>query len=108
MGMFGYAAGPRKVIVDPYGLTDPLLARLPAIVTISWLPGEIARQVPDGYLESLDQGSNLIKDPSIHAYYDSLRLITQGPLLSPRRWRAILLLNLRRRGTVRSMMAPSP
>ena len=94
MGYFGYSAGPGKVIVDPFGLTDPLLARLPATVTPAWLPGEISRPTPPGYLESLQQDANVIVDPSLHQYYESLRTIVSGPIFSARRWKEILAMNL--------------
>jgi hypothetical protein len=35
-------------------------------------------------------------DPGLAAYYDALSLITRGPLLSGRRLRAILAMNLGR------------
>lgn len=94
MGYFGYAAGADKIIVDPYGLTDALVARLPAAIDPLWIPGEIARPRPEGYLESVQSGSNVIADESLREYYESLRTVTSGPLFSIRRWKEIVVLNL--------------
>jgi arabinofuranosyltransferase len=97
MGFFGYAAGPDKVIVDPFGLTDPLMARVSVVTDKWWVPGEIPRQAPDGYLRTIETGTNQIVDPALHEYYDSLHLIVAGPVFSPLRWREILAMNLGRR-----------
>lgn len=98
MGWFGLAAGPSKIIVDPLGVTDPLIARLPVRVGGGyWIPGHFERAVPTGYLTSLESGENRIEDPALHVYYDSLRLITAGPLFSLSRWREIVAMNLGKR-----------
>jgi arabinofuranosyltransferase len=97
IGMFPYAAGPDKTIIDPFGLTDPLMARLPAPIVRKWMPGEIPRHVPDGYVSSFESGANAIADPALHQYYDSLHLIISGPILSAARWREIVAMNLGRR-----------
>jgi arabinofuranosyltransferase len=95
MGYFGFAAGHGKIIVDPMGVTDPLMARVPAKDIVGrWLPGHVERPVPAGYLESLASGENRIADPALHQYYASLRMITSGPLFSPARWREIVAMNL--------------
>jgi arabinofuranosyltransferase len=90
VGLFGYWAGPRVHIVDRNGLTDPLLARLPAVSP--WRIGHFTRTVPDGYLETWRRRENLIADPAIHALYDQVAQVTQAPIWSGRRWRAILTL----------------
>jgi arabinofuranosyltransferase len=98
MGYFGYAAGPAKIIIDPVGLTDPLLARLPPSARDpNWMPGHFVRAAPEGYVESLESGSNRIADPDLREYYESLRAITRGRLFSVSRWREIFAMNLGRR-----------
>ena len=78
IGFTGYFAGPAPHIVDIYALTDPLLARLPA------LPGSrighFQRDIPAGYLESIEHGVSRIDDPDLAKYYASLRLAVSGPL----------------------------
>jgi arabinofuranosyltransferase len=88
IGMFGYAAGPRVHIVDPWALADPLLARLPRRAG-PWRIGHMQRDLPQGYLETLRTGDNCIADPQVAALYERVRLLTRGPLLDTRRLREI-------------------
>lgn len=93
IGMVGYFAGPRHHIVDQLALSDPLLSRLPARDSTNWRIGHIVRDIPDGYVQSIETNSNLITDPSISEFYEVLRLITQGPLFDHARLRAIWDIN---------------
>jgi arabinofuranosyltransferase len=52
--------------------------------------------VPDGYLETIQSGRNVIADPLIGMKYERLKTITQEPLWSRRRWRAVVAMNLGR------------
>ena len=97
VGMKGYLAGPKVHLLDYLALGDPLLARMPAIR----LPGpqsfhiaHFYRCIPDGYIESLINRDNRIKDHSLAAYYDKLRIITRGKLFSQRRAIEIMKMNL--------------
>ena len=94
VGMFGFAAGPDLYVVDRFSLGEPLTARLP--VTDPWRIGHFQRALPDGLIQTLRTGTNQFTDPGLAAYYDALSLITRGPLLSGRRVRAILAMNLGR------------
>jgi hypothetical protein len=97
VGWAGYYAGPNAQIVDKFALTDPLLARLPipdARYRSDYRIGHYERKIPEGYVESLSTGTNVLQHPSLFAYYDKLRLVTRGPLFSPARWLAIAKLNL--------------
>src|SRR5262249_14147200 len=80
LGFFGFAAGPGVHIVDPYALSDPLLARLPIEQSSNQRIGHMQRQIPDGYIETLETGHNQIRDKNIGLYYDKLHYITSGPL----------------------------
>lgn len=93
-GMFGYFAGPAVHVVDVLAQGDPLLARLPALA--KWRIGHFERPVPEGYLETIQSGRNVIADPAIGMKYQRLKTITQEPLWSRRRWRAIVAMNLSR------------
>ena len=94
IGYFGFAVGPDKYIIDPLGLGDPLLSRLPIADPNAWDPGHFSRAVPKGYKESIEQGRNLIEDPSLHEYYDRIRTITRGPIFSWQRLKTIVGMNV--------------
>lgn len=84
-----------KYINDVYALGDPLLARLPAVYSEGWRIGHTPRNVPDGYKESVQTGENMIRDPSLHAYYDVIRLLTRSKdLFSRERLETIVRFNL--------------
>lgn len=90
-GVPGYLAGPSIHLVDIMALADPLLARLPA--ERPWRVGHYVRRLPDGYLESLAEGVNRIRDARVAALWDDVRLVTRGRLWSRARWLAIWRLN---------------
>ena len=89
VGLTGFYAGPHTHILDQFGLTDPLLARLPLQDGRhnweNWAPGHAGRPVPDGYVESLRSGENRVENPALHRYYEALRVITRAPLFSRER-----------------------
>ena len=95
-GLTAYYAGPGVHFVDLLALGDPLLARLPVPPEWPWRVGHYERALPDGYIETLRTGVNQIRDPEVAALYDCVRLATRGPLLEPRRLRAIVALNFGR------------
>ena len=78
IGFTGYFAGPEPHIVDVYALTDPLLARLPAIPGSRI--GHFRRDIPAGYLESIGHDVSRIEDPDLAHYYAQLRQAVSGPL----------------------------
>jgi arabinofuranosyltransferase len=77
-GFFGYYAGPTVYIVELTSLTNPLLARLPIADKYEWRVGHYPRELPEGYLETLETGENVIKDPNLRLFYDKLQLIVRG------------------------------
>jgi arabinofuranosyltransferase len=91
IGFLGYAAPLDLRIVDVLALSDPLLARRPT--GRPFRIGHYWRIPPDGYVDSVRTGANRLTDPALRAYYDDLRLVTQGPLFTWARWRAIARLN---------------
>jgi arabinofuranosyltransferase len=91
VGFFGFYAGPDVHVIDLFGLSDPFLARLPP--SRVWRVGHLERTLPQGYLESIQQNKNLLVDKKLAHLYDQLRLVTQGDLFDPNRWRAIWELN---------------
>ncbi len=89
LGILPYYAGSKFHHIDILGVTDPLLARLPAYENEQWSPGHFERLLPEGYLETLLYGRNIIGDRKLGAFYDHLSLITRGDLFSGERWHAI-------------------
>ena len=94
IGIAAFAAGPQVHLIDAYGLTDPLLARIRYQADDQFRIGHFARPIPPGYIDSLRSGQNQIADPCAHRLWDDLRLLTRGPLLAPGRFGAILRMNL--------------
>jgi len=91
-----FCSGPGLHYVDIFALTDPLLARLPMTLEGPYRPGHVRHPVPDGYLESLESGRNLLVDPEAAALWDDVRLATRAPLGTRERGRAIARLALRK------------
>lgn len=94
IGFAGFAAGPGVHIVDQHALSDAFLARLPS--TRPWRIGHFLRELPPGYLDSLNSGRNRLIDPAQRALYDDLQIVIRGPLLAPGRLDAIWRLNTRK------------
>jgi len=94
IGNFGYYSGPSLIIIDPAGLSDPLLARLPAIDNDLVKVGDVFRYIPPGYKETILTGSTANLPPPLAHYYEKLQLITRGDLWSLERLKTILLFNI--------------
>jgi len=97
IGYFGFAAGPGVYIIDQAGLSDPLLSRLPAVQPPdfhTWKSGHFFRLIPDGYVQSIANDRNMITNESLQKYYEAVRAVTRGPLLSLDRFRVIWDMNL--------------
>lgn len=93
IGYYGFFAGPGVHVIDPYGIGDPLLARLPFDGSGRWSPGHFLRAVPAGYEEAaIDAGE--IRDPEIEAYWAKIELVTRGRLFDRRRLAEIVRFNL--------------
>jgi arabinofuranosyltransferase len=97
IGMRAFIAGHDAVLIDPYALTDPYLARLPAVYDRAnqkkWTAGHWKHGLPEGYVESVISGKNQITERKRARLYDSMQLITTGPLWSRARLQAIWRLN---------------
>lgn len=93
-GMPGYFAGPLVTIYDPFGIVDPIAARLPISTNAKWRPGHAKRREPEGYLKTIKTGENHIQDPAVSALYEDLVLATKSTdWFSKKRWEAIWRLN---------------
>jgi len=96
MGFYGYWAGTDKRIVDLFAICDPFTSHLP-VTGRDWRIGHFPRQLPEGYLETVNHQRNMIVDPEMHMWYDTVYLVTQSPrLFAPERLRAIVAYNLPR------------
>ena len=94
IGYTGYFAGPEVHIIDPLGLADPLLSRLPPKIDLKlWQAGHLPRPIPEGYFETISSGENQIENASLALYYDKLKLIVSGPIWNADRWEAIWKMN---------------
>lgn len=89
VGMFGYWAGSEKTVVDVWALVDPFLARLPDADGQVERPGHLTRKVPLGYIQTLVTRKNHLETPHHRALWETVALVTQGPLWSWERIRAI-------------------
>jgi len=94
IGYRGFFAGPQVFIIDYFGLSDPLIARLaPDPKLHPWKPGHGRRCIPLGYPEATRLGPSALADASLREYYASIWLVTRGKLWSLERWRATWKLN---------------
>lgn len=102
IGMFGLYAGPEKHVVDRNALSDPFLARLPVSPRLyfEFYAGHYFRDLPEGYLESLERDENLVRDARLHDFYDQLRNVTRGAVF---RWDRLFDIWALNAGAVRSM-----
>jgi arabinofuranosyltransferase len=94
IGYYGFFAGPSVHVIDPYGIGDPLMARMPfGDQSGPWGPGHFMRKVPEGYERAaIDEGT--IRDPALEAYWEKLKTVTRGPIFSRERLRLVLRFNL--------------
>lgn len=97
-GLTGYAAGPTRHLVDGAGLTDPFMARMPRDKSRDWRIGHYGRETPPGYLPTVRTGRMELREPRHRELYERLRLITQGPIFSVARLRAIVWMHTHRFG----------
>jgi arabinofuranosyltransferase len=92
VGMFGYYAGPMVHVIDTEGLADAFIARLPA--RSDWRIGHFQRDLPAGYIATLESGAPQMEVRALNEYYRRLALVTQGPLFDPARLREIVRFQL--------------
>jgi hypothetical protein len=92
-GYEAYCRGPEARIINVASIADPLLARLPVRVEAPFLPGHVFKSIPQGYVDSIESGTNVIPDPELAEYFDKLQRVVAAPLFDPARWRAIWELN---------------
>lgn len=102
IGYLGYWAGPGVHLIDPMGLSDAFLARLPIVVYgevtpreknafrgRAWRVGHYYRDVPPAYLAWLAGEAAAFDDPQLAALHADVVAITRGELFDAERWSAI-------------------
>ena len=94
IGFVGFYAGPKVYVFDLLGLSDLLTTRLPAPMDKEWRIGHFARQIPGGYLATLESGKNVIYDKNLSNYYDKISLIARGKIFNLERIKEIININL--------------
>jgi arabinofuranosyltransferase len=94
LGQGPFFDGPYTILIDPIGLSDALLARLPAASGRLRIIGHINRKIPKGYVHAVETGSLEQMDPDLAKYYEKLRLIISGDLWDKERLKTIILFNL--------------
>lgn len=94
IGFYGLTVGAEIYVVDGLALGDALIARLPVGYSKSWRIGHLVRIIPEGYLESIETGKNLLEDKNLAKYYDVLHNIISGDLFSKERFKQIIDMNL--------------
>jgi len=80
LGMNSMTMGPNFHMIDLNSLADPLMTRMPLYNVNKWRIGHYRHVIPDGYLETIKTGENLIEDENIALYYDKLSFVIKGDL----------------------------
>ena len=80
-------------LIDSCGLTDALIARLPAIQHPNWRIGHHYRKIPTDYGNYLTKGVGIV-DKSLLLMAEDISLAVSGGIFSPERVGAIMRLNL--------------
>lgn len=92
-GVIPFYTGPSYIFVDFFAVADPLLARMPANAG-KFESSHFGRLVPLGYLRARETGQLDEMDEPLRSYYQKLHLVISGNLLSLKRAKAILSLNI--------------
>jgi arabinofuranosyltransferase len=79
--------------VDPCGLNDPFVARLPAMHSEGWRVGHLHRRLPHNYL-NVRLGRGRLSDPGLHLLLSDVVSVESDPIFSRSRWQAIYRLNI--------------
>lgn len=85
--------GPMVHIIDDVALADPLLSHLKPQEYSR--VGHWVREIPAGYVASIEENKNLLKNEELRDFYDEIRLITRGNLFDPKRLQTILRFQFR-------------
>jgi arabinofuranosyltransferase len=93
IGLIGFYAGPGVHFIDTLALTDPLLSKLNIINPKYWRIGHFRRHIPEGYINTIETGQNMLADKRLADYYSKLSFIIKGNLFSKERIKEIINMN---------------
>lgn len=93
LGMRSFVLDPHQSIFDTFAIASPFLARMP-IVSGEYRPGHVERLVPKRFVPSELSGENRFQPGKRKELYKLLQTITQGPLLSIERLKAVVKIHL--------------
>lgn len=101
IGKDGYYFGPNAYLIDLFALANPLFSHMNIVekrrtteMAYGWRIGHFHRPIPFGYLETLEEGVNVIQSEKIAKLYDIVTLITRGDVFSGERLKAVIDMNL--------------
>ena len=94
VGAYGFYMGPEYHVIDPVALGDPLLSKLPSVYKHYWRVGHYTRDLPEGYIETLREGTGKLTDTNLQEYLNKIHIITRAPVFSLERFKVIMLMNL--------------
>jgi arabinofuranosyltransferase len=86
LGMNSMTMGPNFHIINHNSLADPLMTRMLLYDVNKWRIGHFRHIIPNGYMETLKAGENLIEDENI-APDEKLSFVVRGDLWS---WQRIV------------------
>ncbi len=93
IGMYGYYVGPEIHVIDQLGLGDPLISKLTPPYDPKWRIGHQTRELPEGYFDTIKNGTNVIEDKNLAEYYEKIAIITRGNLSDVKRLEVIWNMN---------------
>jgi arabinofuranosyltransferase len=96
IGIEGFYAGPSVHIIDSLGLADAFLARLYCTYEKGrpgWVIGHFRREIPEGYIETIESGKNVIVEKELAAFYDTLSLLIRGNIFDGKRFVEMIKFN---------------
>ncbi len=88
------AVSPKLHIVDLFALSDEFRSRLPAVKQKRWRTGHMWRQIPCGYLKTIESGSNLLYDENLKKYYEYLYQVVANDVFDINRLKIIINMNI--------------
>ena len=77
VGFLGYYAGKDVYIIDTLGIGNAYLAHQPMEDISNWRIGHYKREVTEDYIQSLDQGRNVIQDEELAILFEDVIIRSQ-------------------------------
>lgn len=84
-----FFAGPDVHFIDAHALSEPLLARIHIRNPANWKIDYFTRDIPPGYIKTIETGKNMIRDKNLALFYDKLSIVIKEDIFTPGRFREI-------------------